>query len=160
MSPRVDRVGILLAGLSLVAAGCGTDVAAPEVADPAVPAPLFSLSGSSVTTATPVGASLGAGGVISGIELSVLRGFIHSDRFSVRISVAENDGTDHGTQTFLLSDGTVFGTSGSQASIGIDWGGNTPIEAGNNLDVCATVLLEQPDGTTEFSEEVCSTLNP
>jgi hypothetical protein len=114
---------------------------------------------SSVTTAVPVAVDYGPASSMAAVRLSVLRGLVNADVFSVRVTVGiANDLSLLGDQEVLLSETSVFGFDKSQAVIAVGGWGTDVIP--NSVIVCATIIQTTGAGDTVFSEQICEDLVP
>ena len=125
------------------------------------------LVGAGSVVAVPTDVFYGDTGTIGTVRVSVLRGFEMPPVFGLYVTTTEDITGKFTDCQLLLSETNAFRFEKSQAFIDVNFDKSPSvcpmdvgITAGNDLVVCATVLLVQNGEYVDFSHEVCSGLNP
>lgn len=133
-------VGLLLAGLSTVAAPPAQATKAKDMG-------------------TPEAIDFAPGGLVNEILVTVKKGWLNSDAFALYITITGlNGGFElHGQDVVLVSDTTVFDTEKDLAEVVVPWTADeTPQQADELYTVCVQVLVSDHP----FGDQKCSDYGP
>ena len=107
----------------------------------------------------PQGMDFAPGGLVSDVLVTVKRGWVNSDQFSLYINITGLNGgvSLHGEDIIPLSETTVFGADKDIAEVVVPWTKDeTPQQADEIYTTCVQVLFND----RPFGSEKCTDFGP